>query len=123
MERASREPAKDAYILLRVVFIFAPIIAGFDKFFNLLVDWEQYLGVHFGAYGKTFMMIAGVVEIIAGLGVIFRPKLFANIIGLWLALIIINLLILEDFFDIALRDFGLCLSAFALGRLAKVYGR
>lgn len=123
MERASREPAKDAYILLQIVFVAAPILAGFDKYFEYLVDWNQYLGIHFGPFGVGFMKIAGAIEIIAGLGVIFRPRLFANLIGVWLALIIINLLILENYFDVALRDFGLCLSAFALGRLAKVYGR
>lgn len=123
MERVSREPARDAYILLRIFFSAAPIIAGFDKFFEVLTDWNQYLGLHFGSFGNAFMMIAGVMEIIAGFGVIFRPRLFANVIGVWLALIIINLLILENFFDVALRDFGLCFSAFALGRLAKVYGR
>ncbi len=121
--QVSREPARDAYHLLRIVFILAPIIAGLDKFFYILVDWSQYLGISFGPYGKIFLMIAGVAEIIVGLGVFFRPKIFANIAGVWLALIIVNLLILGSFFDIVLRDFGLCLSAFALGRLAKVYGR
>lgn len=123
MERVSREPARDAYLLLKIVFIVAPILAGADKFFYLLTDWSQYLGVHFGEFGKVFLMIAGVVEILVGIGVIVKPRIFANVIGVWLCLIIINLLILGSFYDIALRDLGLALSAFALGRLAKVYCR
>lgn len=123
MQRVSREPARDAYLLLKIVFIVAPLLAGVDKFFYFLTDWSQYLGVHFGEFGKIFLMIAGVIEIIVGIGVILRPRVFANVVGVWLCLIIINLLILGAFYDIALRDLGLALSAFALGRLAKVYGR
>lgn len=121
MESVSKGPAHQAYILLRIVFIVAPIVAGVDKFFDFLVDWDMYMVPWFGGFGAPLMMAAGVVEVIAGLGVIFKPKIFANIVGLWLALIIVNLLLLGDFYDIALRDLGLCLSAFALGRLAKVY--
>ncbi|MBU6383166.1 MAG: hypothetical protein KGR16_02475 [Verrucomicrobia bacterium] len=119
----SKGSAHTAYILLKIVFVAAPIIAGVDKFFDLLVDWDQYLGVSLGGFTKTFMMVVGIVEILVGLGVIWRPRLFANIAGIWLALIVVNLLILSNFYDVALRDVGLCLSAFALGQLAKVYGR
>lgn len=122
MEHVSREPARDAYVLLRIVFIVLPIVAGIDKFFDLLVDWDQYLSFMFGAYGERLMLVAGAVEILAGVGVYFKPRVFANIVGLWLAFIVVNLLILGSFYDVALRDLGLCFSAFALGRLAKVYG-
>lgn len=121
MEHVSKGPAHQAYMLLRVVFIAAPIIAGVDKFFDFLVDWDKYMVPWFGGFGAGLMKAAGVVEVIAGLGVIFKPKIFANIVGLWLVLIILNLLLMGEYYDIALRDFGLCLSAFALGRLAKVY--
>jgi hypothetical protein len=121
MEHVSKGPAHQAYVLLRIVFIVAPIVAGLDKFFSILVDWNQYLVPWFGGYGVGLMMLAGIVEIIAGIGVIFKPKFFATIIGIWLALIIVNLLLLQNFYDVALRDLGLCLSAFALARLAKIY--
>lgn len=123
MQKTAREPAFDAYILLKIVFIAIPILAGLDKFFYILTDWTQYLGIMLGNNAKVFMMVVGVIEIIAGIGVIFKPKLFAYIVAVWLFGIVINLLILGDFYDIAARDLGLCLSAFALARLAKVYGR
>jgi uncharacterized membrane protein YphA (DoxX/SURF4 family) len=122
MEQVSKGPAHQAYILLRIVFILTPIIAGFDKFFDLLVDWDQYLFPFFGNFGSAFMMFAGVVEIVAGIGVIFKPKIFANIVAIWLFLIVGNLILLGDYYDIAFRDLGLALSALAFGRLAKVYG-
>ncbi len=121
MEHVAKGPAHQAYLLLRIVFVVAPIVAGLDKFFHLLVDWNQYLMPQFGAFGSALMYIVGVVEIIAGLGVIFKPKMFFNIVALWLLLIIINLVMLGKYYDIALRDFGLFLSALAGGRLAKVY--
>lgn len=119
----SKEPARSAYYLLKIVFVVAPIIAGIDKFLYLLVDWSKYLMPAFSGMAQTLIMIVGVVEVLVGIGVIIKPKIFANVVGVWLVLIIINLIILGDFYDIALRDLGLCLSAFALGRLAKVYGR
>ncbi len=121
MERLSREPARDAYILLRIVFIALPVIAGLDKFFYSLVDWTQYLSSFFGGFGDLVLMGIGAIEILVGIGVFFKPKIFANIIGVWLAFIIINLLILGAYYDVALLDLGLCFSAFALARLAKVY--
>lgn len=67
------------------------------------------------------MMFAGVVEIIAGIGIFYKPRLFAYIVALWLAMIIVNLLLTGRYYDIALRDLGLLLSALALGSLAKLY--
>lgn len=121
MDRVSREPTRDAFILLKIVFVVLPLLAGVDKFFYFLVDWSQYLSAVFGGYGDLILMIIGVVEMLVGIGVFFKPRIFAPLIGVWLALIIINLLILGTFYDVAVIDFGLCLSAFALGRLAKVY--
>jgi hypothetical protein len=121
MNHVSREPAHTAYILLKIVFVVIPIIAGIDKFFNLLTNWSQYSFLAFGKFDAAVLMAIGVIEVIAGVGVYFKPKIFANIVGIWLALIIVNLLLIGQFFDIAARDLGLCLSAFALGRLAKVY--
>ncbi len=122
MEHVSKGPAHQAYNLLRFAFVLIPIIAGFDKFFDMLVDWDKFLPPIYGKYGEGLMMIAGVVEIAACIGVILRPKIFANIVALWLLVIIGNLFLLGAFYDVVLRDFGLALSALALGRLAKVYG-
>lgn len=114
-----------AYQILRVAFTIAPIVAGLDKFFHLLVNWDQYLPAFVnnltGGRGHELMLVAGVIEIIAGLGVWFIPKIFAYIVSAWLLLIVVNLLIIPGYYDIALRDFGLALGAFALGRLASEY--
>lgn len=109
-----------AFEILRFAFTVAPIIAGLDKFFNFLTLWPQYLSAPFNVFGNahTTMMVVGVVEIIAGIGVWFKPKIFAYIVALWLLAIIVNLLIIGNYYDIALRDLGLALGALALGRLS-----
>lgn len=118
-------PSYQAYQILRFGFTVAPIVAGLDKFFHLLVNWDQYLPAFVnnltGGNGHELMLVAGVIEIIAGLGVWFMPKIFAYIVSAWLLLIIVNLLMIPGYYDIALRDFGLALGAFALGRLASEY--
>lgn len=118
---------RTAFILLRIVFIVAPIVAGLDKFFNLLTNWEQYLSPFalqmLNGHGAALMKVAGVIEIIAGLGVIWKPKVFAYIIAAWMLLVIINLLMLGAYYDIALRDFGLMLAAISLGALSHHFRR
>lgn len=125
MSRYSHDKGYQAYRILQFTFIIAPILAGLDKFFYLLANWSQYLAPHamqlLQNHHKTFMMIVGVIEVIAGLGVIFKPKIFAYIISVWLLLIVINLLLTGRYFDIALRDIGLMLAAFALGKLGQKY--
>jgi hypothetical protein len=118
-----KEPSYQAYQILRFAFTVAPILAGLDKFFNFLTNWEQYLSPLFNVFGNshTTMMVVGVIEIIAGIGVWLKPKFFAYIIVLWLLGIIINLLLLHNFYDIALRDLGLLLGALALARLSHKY--
>ncbi len=105
----------------------APVVAGLDKFFNLLVNWTQYLPRFVndmtGGRGQMLMYAVGVIEIIAGLGVWFKPRLFAYVVAAWLLLIIINLLLIPGYFDVALRDLGLALGALALGRLSQEYSR
>jgi|SRR5215472_4556505 len=116
-------PAYQAYQILRLAFTVAPIGAGLDKFFNFLVNWEQYLpGVVnriVGGHGHELMMAVGVIEIIAGIGVAVFPKIFAYVVAAWLLLIVVNLLMIPGYFDVALRDFGLALGAFALARLSQ----
>ena len=116
-------PSFQAYQILRFAFTVAPIIAGLDKFFNILVNWEIYLSSPFNVFGnpQTTMMVVGVIEIIAGILVWLKPKIFSYVVAIWLLAIIINLLILGSFYDIALRDLGLLLSALALGRLSQTY--
>lgn len=110
-----------AYQILHIGFVLLPIIAGADKFFNYLTFWSQYLSPTFDVFHNPHitMMIVGVVEIIAGIGVLLRPRIFSYVVAIWLLAIIINLLLLRAHYDIALRDFGLFLGALALGCLAK----
>lgn len=119
-------PAYEAYRILHVGFTVAPIVAGLDKFFNLLVNWEQYLPPFvsnlLGGYGHEMMLAVGVIEIIAGLGVFFMPRVFAYVVSAWLLLIIVNLLMIPGYYDVALRDFGLALAALALARLSAKFG-
>lgn len=112
-----------AYQILHFAFAVAPIIAGFDKFFNFLTNWEKYLSPQFDLLGNphTTMMVVGVIEIVAGIGIWVKPKFFSYIVALWLLGIIVNLLALGNFYDVALRDLGLFLGALALGRLSKSY--
>ncbi|HKO95663.1 MAG TPA: hypothetical protein VJU86_01635 [Pyrinomonadaceae bacterium] len=120
-------PAYEAYRILHVGFVVAPIVAGLDKFFNLLVNWEQYLPSFVnrmvGGHGHELMLVAGVVEIVAGLGVLFKPKFFAYVVSAWLLMIVVNLLMIPGYYDIALRDFGLALGALALARLSQDFDR
>lgn len=120
-EACCKEPTYQAFQILRFAFTVAPILAGLDKFFNFLTYWEQYLSAPFNVFGNpmTTMMVVGVIEIIAGLGVWIKPKIFSYIVAAWLLGIIINLLLLGNFYDVALRDLGLLLGALALGRLSE----
>lgn len=121
----SRGAAYQAYQILHLGFTVAPIIAGIDKFLHLLTNWDQYLAPvvnnTLGGHGHEFMLAVGVIEIVAGLGVLFKPKIFAYVVGVWLLGIIVNLLMVPGYFDVALRDLGLSLGAFALARLSAVY--
>ena len=119
------EPAHQAFRILHLGFIAAPILAGADKFFHLLADWTIYLAPLvpdlLGIPGRTFMYGVGIVEIIAGILVAVRPRIGGYVVAAWLAGIILNLLILGDFYDVALRDLGLALGALALARLATAF--
>jgi hypothetical protein len=116
-------PAYHAYRILQFVFVVLPIIAGIDKFFNSMTNWGQYLSTPFNVFGDahTTMMVVGVIEIIAGILVAIRTSIFAYLVAIWLALIIINLFVLGNFYDIILRDCALFLCAIALGRLSASY--
>jgi uncharacterized membrane protein YphA (DoxX/SURF4 family) len=123
---ASRADAgHQAFLLLRVVFAIAPIAFGLDKFFDVLVDWPQYLAPWIDnivpGSAQQAMYGVGVVEIVAGLVVALKPRYGAPLVAAWLAGIIVNLLTYSGYYDIALRDFGLIVGALALTRLAWHY--
>jgi hypothetical protein len=120
------DPAYQAFLLLRAGFTVAPILFGLDKFTNVMTFWPKYLAHWIDAIvpgtAQQAMYAVGVVEVVAGLAVAFAPRLGAWLVAAWLAGIIVNLLTLPGFYDVALRDFGLLIAAVALGRLATRYG-
>ena len=119
---ASPSGARQAYLMLRTVFTIAPIVFGLDKFFDILTDWEQYLAPWINdivpGSAHQAMLVVGVVEILAGVVVAVRPAIGAYVVAAWLLGIIVNLLSIGDYYDVALRDFGLLVGALALARLA-----
>ena len=121
------DPVFQAFTLLRIGFTVAPILFGLDKFFHVLVDWDRYLAPEFtdlfNAQAHTLMYAVGAIEIVAGLVVAFRPRIGGYLVAAWLAGIITNLLLIGDYYDIALRDFGLLLAALTLARLATAFDR
>jgi hypothetical protein len=121
-ETTHSHPSHQAYQILHLGFTVLPILAGLDKFFGILADWDRYLAPLFpqvlGVSPETFMSIVGVTEIVAGLVVFFKPRLGGYLVMLWLWGIILNLLLIPGYYDIALRDFGLSLGALSLARLA-----
>ena len=126
-DNVASSPAQQAFRILHFGFTVAPILAGLDKFFHLLVNWDQYVpGVVANVSpisAHTLMLVVGVIEIVAGIGVALKPRIFAYVVAAWLALIIINLLLIPGYFDVALRDFGLLLGALALGQLSQQFAR
>ncbi|HMD34315.1 MAG TPA: hypothetical protein VKH42_05080 [Vicinamibacterales bacterium] len=118
-------PSYQAYQILHVAFAVAPIVAGMDKFFHFLVNWDIYLSPlvekTLGVPAHSFMMGVGIIEVIAGLLVAAAPRIGGYVVALWLCGIIVNLLSIPAYLDVALRDFGLALGAVALARLSEDY--
>jgi hypothetical protein len=126
VERGNLRDARyQAFMLLRLAFTVAPIAFGLDKFFNVLVDWPIYLAPWINdiapGSGQDFMYVVGAIEIVAGVIVALKPRYGAYVVAGWLGGIVINLLTLSGYYDVALRDFGLMLAALTLARLASVY--
>ena len=121
----TQSPSYQAYQILHLAFAVAPLIAGADKFFHFLVNWDQYLSPlvtrMLPISGHTFMLGVGLIEIVAGLLVAFIPAIGGLVVGAWLCGIILNLLTIPGYYDVALRDLGLALGAFALSRLATEF--
>jgi hypothetical protein len=114
--------AEQAFLLLRTVFTVAPVVFGADKFLGLLTDWEQYLAPWVDRLtpgtAHQAMLAVGVVEIVAGILVAVRPSIGGYVVAAWLLGIIVNLVSMGAYLDVALRDFGLLVGALALARLA-----
>jgi hypothetical protein len=120
------DPVAQAYLLMRIAFTVAPILFGLDKFAGVLTDdWTRYLSTQFNdilpGSAADAMHFVGIVEIAAGLVVAVMPRFGAYLVAAWLGGIIVNLLLLGGYGDIALRDFGLLLGALSLGRLATAF--
>ncbi len=119
------DPGYQAFLILRAGFTVAPILFGLDKFANLLVDWPTYLAPWIDnivpGSAQAAMYAVGVIEIVAGLAVALAPRFGGWLVAGWLAGIIVNLLTIPGYYDVALRDFGLLLGAVALARLAQRY--
>jgi uncharacterized membrane protein YphA (DoxX/SURF4 family) len=111
------------YWLLRVVFGAVPIVAGLDKFMNLLTDWQQYLSPLVGRMvpATSFMHVVGLIEIAAGVLVLSKfTRLGAYVVALWLVAIALNLLTTGRYFDVAVRDLVMAAGAFTLAKLEEV---
>ncbi|MEO6789874.1 MAG: hypothetical protein ABI249_03340 [Ornithinibacter sp.] len=121
----AQDPARQAFLVLRGAFVIAPIVFGLDKFTNWLVQWDQYLAPVLSdplpVSPHQAMYAVGVIEVAAGVLVALHARLGAVVVVAWLAGIILNLMLIPGFYDVALRDFGLLLAAVALQRLATRY--
>ena len=124
MTTISNKSLTPVYNLLRATYGIVPIVAGLDKFTNLLTDWEKYL--HPGLASMlpfsphTFMMIVGVIEIIAGIIVLIKPAIGSLIVMAWLTCIAITLIASGKYFDVAVRDLTMAIGAYTLYRISKI---
>ncbi len=133
LEDRLRDPAYQAFLILRTAFVAAPVLFGIDKYFNWMTYWPKYLWIGFphwlGVSPQQFMDAVGAVEILAGVLVLVIPRLAPYVVAAWLGGIVTNLIVksiavgghTNVYWDIALRDFGLMLAALALARLAAAF--
>ena len=114
---------KPSFTLLKLTFGIVPIVAGLDKFTNILTHWDQYINPTIGDMlpfsASTFMMIVGVIEIIAGIIVLKKTELGGYIVAAWLTVVALTLLISFNFVDVAVRDLVMAIAAFSMARMAK----
>ena len=125
LARIKEDPGYQAFVVLRIGFTVVPIAMGIDKFFNNFVNWERYLAHWIGNASPLSavhtMHVVGVIEIVAGVLVALKPRYFAYLVAAWLGGIVIDLLTYSGYYDIAIRDAALMLTALTLGRLASRY--
>lgn len=121
----TKQQINPIFNLLKITFVVVPIVAGLDKFFNILCDWTQYINptllemLPFSA--TTFMMIVGVIEIVAGILVFIKPKIGGLVVSAWLVLIALTLLMGWTYADVAVRDLVMAVSAFSMARMALIF--
>jgi len=110
--------------LLKFTFVIVPVVAGADKFTNLLTNWEQYLNPSIASLlpfsASTFMMIVGVIEIIAGIIVLKKAEIGGYIVAAWLTAIALTLLAGFNYVDVAVRDLVMAISAFSMARISRI---
>ena len=126
VEPLTSEPGYQAFLALRLGFTALPILFGIDKFAHVLTnDWTRYLASQINdispGNAEQTMHLVGIIEIVAGLVVLLLPRFGAPLVAAWLGGIIVNLLLVGGYGDVALRDFGLMLAAIVLTRLAWAY--
>lgn len=125
IETTPENPGYQSFWLLRIGFTVVPILAGLDKFFNVMVDWSEYLAPWLNSLvpgtAQQFMYFVGAVEIVGGILVAVVPWIGGYVVAAWLTGIVVNLLSANppEYYDIALRDAGLVIGAVVLGRLAQ----
>ena len=109
--------------ILKYTYGLVPIIAGLDKFTNILTDWNQYISQALSGLipfeGETFMMIVGIIEIVAGILVFLKPKIGALVVMAWLIAIALTLILSGSFLDVAVRDLVMAVGAFSLAKLSE----
>jgi len=120
-----RSTFKSVFNLLRITYGIVPIVAGIDKFTNLLTDWEKYLNPNIASLlpfsAHVFMLIVGVIEVIAGIIVLVKPRVGAYIVMAWLIIIAITLLASGKYLDVAVRDIVMAIGAFSLALISRIY--
>jgi uncharacterized membrane protein YphA (DoxX/SURF4 family) len=120
---AANHRMHSVYNIMRITYAVVPIVAGLDKFTNLLTNWEQYLNPDMAAMlpfsAHTFMMIVGVIEIAAGLLVLAKPAIGGYVVMAWLALIAFTLLLSREYLDVAVRDLVMAIGAYSFVQIAK----
>ncbi|HQV78037.1 MAG TPA: hypothetical protein PLJ42_04925 [Chitinophagales bacterium] len=122
--RTTNQALAPTFYLLKYTFVVIPIVAGADKFLNILTNWEQYINPTLAGIlpfsAATFMMIVGVIEIIAGFIVLKKPEIGGYIVAAWLTSIALSLLVGFNFVDVAVRDLAMAIAAFSMAKISKI---
>jgi len=120
----SQQELKQTYNLLKYTFVIVPVVAGADKFTNLLTHWEQYVNPSIASFlpisASAFMMIVGIIEIAAGIIVLKKAEIGGYIVAGWLTVVAMTLLIGFNYVDIAVRDLVMAISALSMARISKI---
>lgn len=125
MESTSRNQSlTQTFNLLKFTFVIVPIVAGADKFTNLLTNWEQYINPSLAGIlpfsDSVFMMIVGAIEIIAGIIVLKKAEIGGYIVAAWLTIIALTLLVGFNYVDVAVRDLVMAIAALSMARISKI---